>query len=110
MIWADVITTGLVSGMAGGLIVPAGRRLLLGDIEQDWLQDELELDGIDPVDGVTVRGKDGSLSRIWHLQGTSYDARIESEQLTLLLGRQSLLQELGKSRRALLALANLLIR
>lgn len=96
MIWADVITTGLVSGMAGGLVVPAGRRLLLGDVEQDWLQDELELDGIDPVDGVTVRGKDGSLSHIWHLQGTSYDARIESEQQTLLLGRQSLLQELGK--------------
>ncbi|WP_339683434.1 hypothetical protein, partial [uncultured Hyphomonas sp.] len=96
MIWTDVITTGLVSGMAGGLVVPAGRRLLLGDITQDWLQDELELDGIDPVDGVTVRGKDGSLSRVWHLQGTSYDARIETEQQSLLLGRQSLLQELGK--------------
>lgn len=96
MIWTDVITTGLVSGMAGGLVVPAGRRLLLGDITQDWLQDELELDGIDPVDGITVRGKDGSLSRVWNLQGTSYDARIETEQQSLMLGRQSLLQELGK--------------
>ena len=67
MIWADVITTGLVSGMAGGLVVPAGRRFLLGDVEQDWLQDELELDGIDPVDGVTVHGKDaGTWQTISH--------------------------------------------
>ncbi|WP_142850714.1 VirB4 family type IV secretion system protein [Telmatospirillum sp. J64-1] len=95
MIWGQVIATGLAAGLAGALAVPAARRMMLGDIKHDWLQDELELDCIEP-DGVTVRGKDGGLTRIWRLRGTSYDAKVEQEQHTLLLGRSALLHQLGR--------------
>ncbi|GAK46867.1 Type IV secretion system protein VirB4/, partial [Tepidicaulis marinus] len=42
-IWPQVITTGLMAGGAAALAVPATRKLMLGDIRQDWLQDELAL-------------------------------------------------------------------
>lgn len=96
MIWPEVISTLGVSAMAGGLALPATRKLLLGDLNNDWLQDELEFDSIDQNDGVTGRNKDGSLFRVWSLPGTSYDARVETEQNNLLLGRGNLLQDLAK--------------
>lgn len=94
-IWPQVIGTGIAASGAAALAVPAARRLLLGSIKHDWLQDELELDCIEP-DGLTIRSKDGTFSRVWQLKGTSYDAKVEQEQHTLLLGRTSLLRELGK--------------
>jgi type IV secretion system protein VirB4 len=99
-IWPQVITTGLMAGGAAALAVPATRKLMLGDIRQDWLQDELALDAIEP-DGLTIRLKDGSFARVWSMRGTSYDAKVEQEQHTLLLGRASLLHELGKKGLAL---------
>ena len=75
MIWSEVAATGFVSLMGAGLVIPASRRFMLGDLQRDWLQDELELDCIDHNDAVTGRNKDGSLFRIWHIEGTSYDAR-----------------------------------
>jgi len=97
MIWPEVISTGMISLMGAGLAVPAARKLMLGDLQQDWLQDELELDCIDQIDDVTIRNKDGSVSRVWHIEGTSYDARIDVEQNTMMHGRSDLIMELGKT-------------
>ncbi len=94
MIWGPVLITGLAAVAAGSLAVPAARRATLGSVEHDWLQGELEIDRVEP-DGVTVRGKDGGLTRIWRLAGTSYDAKVEQEQHTLLRGRTALLHQLG---------------
>lgn len=94
MIWPQVITTATLAAMAGALAVPAARKVVLGSVKHDWLQDELELDRIEP-DGVTIRGKDGSLTRVWRLDGTSYDAKVEQEQHSLLCGRTALLHRLG---------------
>jgi type IV secretion system protein VirB4 len=100
MIWPAVLSTLIVAGFAGALAVPATRGLVFGSIRHDWLQDELDLDRVEP-DGRTVRGKDGSVTRIWRLRGTSYDARVEQEQQTFLLGRAGTLHELGKKGLAL---------
>ncbi|WP_430471379.1 VirB4 family type IV secretion system protein [Thalassospira lucentensis] len=97
MIWSEVAATGFVSLMGAGLVIPASRRFMLGDLQRDWLQDELELDCIDHNDAVTGRNKDGSLFRIWHIEGTSYDARVDTEQHTMLLGRSDLLKDLAKA-------------
>jgi type IV secretion system protein VirB4 len=94
MIWPTVVSTAVVAGLAGALAVPAARRGLYGSIRHDWLQDELELDRVEP-DGRTARGKDGTLTRVWRLRGVSYDAKVEQEQHTLMLGRQGLLHQLG---------------
>ena len=96
MIWPEVISTGMISLMGAGLAVPAARKLMLGDLQQDWLQDELELDCIDQIDDVIIRNKDGSVSRVWHIEGTSYDARIDVEQNTMMHCRSDLVRELGK--------------
>ncbi|MCW9033498.1 MAG: type IV secretion system protein VirB4 [Alphaproteobacteria bacterium] len=95
MIWGQVAATSIVAGMVTALAVPMGRKLLLGDLNRDWLQNELELDRIE-VDNSTIRGKDNSLSRVWRLRGISYDAKVEQEQITLLHNRAALIRELGK--------------
>ena len=94
MIWPDVIATGVMAALGGAVAVPAARRMVLGDVKQDWLQGELELDHI-AGDGCTVVSKDGALTRVWRLRGVSYDAKVEQEQFALLLGRQALLHQLG---------------
>ncbi len=96
MIWPEVLSTAVVSVMGAGLAIPTARRLMLGDLDRDWLQGELELDCIDSSDGITVRNKDDSVSWIWSIQGTSYDARVDVEQNTMMLGRSELIGELGK--------------
>ncbi|AUG55911.1 VirB4 family type IV secretion system protein [Thalassospira marina] len=95
MIWPSVLATSLVATMAGSLAVPASRRLLLGDVKYDWLQDQLELDCIES-DAATIRGKDNSLSRVFRFIGTSYDAKIEAEQENLLQARSILVHKLGQ--------------
>ncbi|MEQ8664835.1 MAG: type IV secretion system protein VirB4 [Rhodospirillales bacterium] len=95
MIWTGVTWTALSALLAGSLAVPATRRVLLGDVKTDWLQDELELDSIE-TDNATIRCKDGTLSRVWQLKGISYDAKVLSEQATLNATRSALLRELAK--------------
>tara|TARA_R100000322_G_scaffold114627_1_gene73637 strand:- start:1178 stop:3571 length:2394 start_codon:yes stop_codon:yes gene_type:complete len=97
MIWGDVLGTTILACMAGGLAVPTVRNFLLGDINRDWLQDELNLNNIDKGDSSTVVGKDGSCSRVWRLRGTSYDACVETEQITLLHNRTEVIHQLGKA-------------
>lgn len=95
MIWHEVFATGLVAAMGAGLAVPSARRLMLGDLKQDWLQDQLELDRVES-DRATIRGKDGSLSQVYRFIGTSYDAKVEAEQTNLLDARTQLLNKLGQ--------------
>ena len=95
MIWGDVFSTVAVAALMGSLAVPATRRIVLGDVKTDWLQDELELDRVE-ADGATIRNKDGSMSRVWHIEGASYDAKVLQEQDNLLAGRAALLRALGK--------------
>jgi type IV secretion system protein VirB4 len=96
-IWPQVAATMVTGLMAGSLAVPAAKSLVLGSPKRDWLADELTLDRIEP-DGQTVRGKDGSLSRVYHLRGTNYDARVEAEQWQFMLNRSALLHQLGKKK------------
>lgn len=95
MIWPGVTATALTALMVGGLVIPVTRRLMLGDIKTDWLQDELEIDSIEN-DGVTVRCKDGTLSRVWRIKGISYDAKVVAEQTNLNATRTALLHDLAK--------------
>jgi|TARA_R110000772_G_scaffold268526_1_gene395937 type IV secretion system protein VirB4 len=97
MIWTSVGATLFTAGLAGALAVPAARRVVLGDVKTDWLQDELELDRIE-ADGATVKCKNGTISRVWRIEGTSFDAKVLNEQQNLMRGRAALLQELAKRR------------
>ena len=47
VIWRDILAAGGLAALAGALAVPAGRRLVLGDIRRDWLMDQLDLDRIE---------------------------------------------------------------
>ncbi|WP_413208472.1 hypothetical protein, partial [Rhodospirillum sp. A1_3_36] len=67
-----------VAALGGALAVPSTRRLVLGEVKHDWIQDELDLDHI-AGDGATIVNKDGTHSRAWRLRGLSYDAKIEQE-------------------------------
>lgn len=95
MIWPGVAATAITALMAGGLALPATRRLMLGDVRTDWLQGELELDSI-AADDVTLRSKDATLSRVWRLRGIGYDAKVSAEQAALNTTRAALLRELAK--------------
>lgn len=92
--WMQVTMTGLAAILAGGLVVPAAQRLFLGDVEQDWVAGELELDGIDD-DGQTVHLKNGAMFRAFQLQGTSYDAKVLEQQENMLKGRSALFHQIG---------------
>lgn len=92
--WGEVVSTALAMAAGGALAVPAGRALLLGDVRQDWLCDELEFDCIEP-DNTTVRVKDGTFFRVFHLRGTAYDAKVLKQQEVLLKSRAALIHALG---------------
>ncbi|GAB6054665.1 hypothetical protein JCM17960_34980 [Magnetospira thiophila] len=93
--WGSLLFTGTSALLAGGLVVPAARRLMLGAVDHDWLADELELDSIEP-DGLTVRLKDGVLFRVFRLRGSNFNAKVETQQVQMLKGRAALLHLLGE--------------
>lgn len=93
--WAEVFMTSLAALSVGAMAEPSARRLFLGDVTQDWLANELEIDGIDP-DLQTVRLKNGGMFRVFQIRGTSYDAKILPQQEQMLLGRAALHHALGK--------------
>ncbi|CTQ63355.1 hypothetical protein [Roseibium album] len=55
--------TGVAAVGAASLVSPKSRKYLLGDVEQDWLANELEFDQL-LADGQTVSLKDGSFVRV----------------------------------------------
>ena len=93
--WDQVLMTGIASAAAAALAVPAARSLMLGNVGQDWLAGELELDRIEP-DGQTVRLKSGVFLRVFHLRGTAYDAKVQNQQEQMLKGRAALIHALGE--------------
>lgn len=93
--WGEVALTGLAAISAGALVVPAGRRLFLGSVGQDWLADEIEIEGID-FDRSTVCLKNGGMFRVFRVRGTSYDAKVIEQQEQMLLGRAAFHHELGR--------------
>ena len=92
--WEQVILTGASALAASALSVPAARSWMLGTVDHDWLADELELDCID-ADRQTVRTKNKTLFRVFRLRGTSYDAKIQSQQEQMLKSRSALMHGLG---------------
>ena len=80
---------------AGAVAVPAARNLFLGEVEIDWLGNELELDRIG-VDGMTVRTKEGTRFRVFEIEGRSYEAKPVRLQKALLAGREAWLNRLGE--------------
>ena len=93
--WGTVFSTLAVAGLVGTVAVPALRRRAFGDVNADWLAGELELDRIDPT-SATIHNKNGALTRVWRLEGTSYDAKLDQEQRALHVARTSALIELSK--------------
>lgn len=90
---SELAMTGVAAAAAGGLVLPATRRLMLGSVEHDWLADELEFDRVD--DGQTVRMKDGTLIVVYRLRGTSYDAKVMAQQNELHKNRAALWHLIG---------------
>lgn len=82
------LLTGVSAIAAGALISSRGRNYLLGDVEQDWLANELEFDQV-LADNQTVSLKDGSFVRVFSLSGLSYETRSAAEQEALARGRSS---------------------
>ncbi|MGX1500851.1 type IV secretion system protein VirB4 [Labrenzia sp. MBR-25] len=80
--------TGAAAVGAAALVSSRGRKYLLGEVEQDWLANELEFDQL-LADNQTVSLKDGSFVRVFSLSGLSYETRNISEQEALARGRAS---------------------
>ena len=80
---------------AGAVAVPAARSLLLGGVEADWLQGELDLDRIG-ADGATVHTKQEVRFRVFRIAGQGYEAKPERLQKALLEGRAEWLNRLGE--------------
>jgi type IV secretion system protein VirB4 len=81
---------------AGALAIPLSRKILLGDIDHDWLAGELEFDRIEP-DNKSVRVKSGSKFRVFRITGLAYDAKTVKQQYGLLDLRSSLVHALGEA-------------
>jgi len=92
--WENVLLTGVSAIAAGAMAVPAGRSFLLGDVEHDWLAQELDFDCIDP-DGKTVCLKSGGMFRVFKIEGVAYDAKPLHQQEQLLALRAALIHVLG---------------
>lgn len=92
--WDDVLFTAIVAAGAGAAVIPALQRKVFGSVKEDWLAGELKLDTV--RDGVTVINKDGSQTRAWQIRGISYDAKLDAEQISLLLMRTQLIRDLGR--------------
>lgn len=92
-----ILATGLAAAGVGFLAVPAARRLMLGDVEYDWLAGELDLDSVD-ADGCTVRCKTGTAFRVIRIRGVAYDAKIATEQERLLKIRATANHAAGEGR------------
>lgn len=93
----NIILNGILAVGAGALVLPASRKLLLGDVEYDWLAGELDLDSID-ADGQTVRTKSGPLFRVFKVRGSVYDAKVLNEQNAMRKIRGALLHAIGELR------------
>lgn len=89
--WPSII----LAGTASALAIPMTRRLFLGEIQRDWLADQIEIDEVEP-DRITVRTKTGLRSRIVKIKGVNYDAKIMEAQLQFLKGRNLVFQQLGE--------------
>ena len=93
--WKQILLTGVMSVGAGAIAIPAARNWWLGDVENDWLAGELNFDCIEP-DLQTIRHKDGLLTRIFKMRGTSYDSKVHSQQKEMMKGREACLLALGQ--------------
>ncbi len=93
---ASIATTTILSLAGAALVVPATRKLLLGDVDQDWLAGELEFDRI-LDDEKTVRLKSGHLFRAFSLKGQSYETKPIEQQEVLMNGRSDALHQIGQT-------------
>lgn len=94
--WDTVLFSTISALAAGSMALPVVRTKLGGDIEHDWLADELEFDCIEP-DDKTVRLKSGAYFRVFKIRGISYDAQTQTQQEQLLKLRTSLFHTLGEA-------------
>ena len=92
-----LITTTALALLTCAMAMPVSRKVLLGDIKQDWLAGELELDRIE---GDTVHlksgSKDGKMFRVVRITGTPYETKPEPQQVNLRDGRSDWLHQLGQ--------------
>lgn len=94
-----LLATGMALGtalIAGAAVVPATRRLVVGDINRDWLAGELDLDNIH-ADRMTFILKNGDHCRAIALDGIAYDARSTIEVGKLAEARAAIYGMLGNA-------------
>ena len=89
-----VIGIGIGAALCSALSVPAARQAMLGSVDQDWLNQELEFDRIDSTG--TVSNKDGTVFKVWRLSGIAYESRSESWQQSLAQARAVGLSQIGQ--------------
>lgn len=80
--------TGLAAVTAAALVTRKGRDTLLGDVDADWLANELDFDSL-LADNLTVSLKDGGFMRVFALTGLAYETRPLNDQEILAKGRAS---------------------
>lgn len=91
---SDLALIGGAAFLGGSLIHPISRRFLLGEVRDNWLMDELELDRIH-ADDATVILKDGSYFRVYDIYGVNYDAKLLDQQFNQLKTRETLIHILS---------------
>lgn len=94
--FASIATTAILSLAGAALIVPATRKLLLGDVNQDWLAGELEFDRI-MDDDISVRLKSGHFFRAFSLKGQPYETKPLEQQEVLMNGRSDVFHQIGQT-------------
>ncbi|GAB3437224.1 VirB4 family type IV secretion system protein [Insolitispirillum peregrinum] len=93
-LWPFVGTVTAAAALAATVAVPAARKWSVGDIRQDWLCGELDLDRID-ADRATVWTKTGTVCRVFAIVGEPYETKPLEEQTVLLKGRTQLFDQLA---------------
>ena len=94
---ALVTALGIASGgaLTAGLAVPVLREKLIGNINQDWLANELEFDHI-LNDRKTIVLKDDRYLSVYQLSGMLYESKDENHQQNLAVNRAGALKILAE--------------
>lgn len=91
MIVGTVTTIGTAL-LGAALFTKVGQKLMLGDINAEWLADELEFDMLHP-DGVTVSLKTGEYFRVFKLKGLAFETMAAQQESVLATRRSNFIHQ-----------------
>jgi len=92
------LTTALAAttGAVGLTLVPRLKRFIVPEPQETYLSDQLQFDQL-LEDGITIQGKDGSLTQTLQLEGIDLSAKTTDELRALTIKRQSWLDLMAAS-------------